>query len=65
MPTPSQVDIIVSEDPSASSPIMYNRIFTWVETRAKSELRMRLVPLNKADNLSNAKPAVQQRHLGD
>ena len=25
---------------------MYNRNFTWVETRAKSELRMRVVPLN-------------------
>ena len=25
---------------------MYSRIFTWVETRAKSELRVRLVPLN-------------------
>ena len=25
---------------------MYNRVFTWVETRAKSELRVRLVPLN-------------------
>ena len=25
---------------------MYNRVFTWVETNAKSELRVRLVPLN-------------------
>ena len=25
---------------------MYNRVFTWVETRAKSELRVRLVPLH-------------------
>ena len=25
---------------------MYNGVFTWVETRAKSELRVRLVPLN-------------------
>ena len=46
MPTPSQVDILVSNDSPASSPTIYNRNFTWVETRAKSELRMRLVPLN-------------------
>ena len=25
---------------------MYNRVFTWVETRAKSELRVMLLPLN-------------------
>ena len=25
---------------------MYNRVFTWVVTRAKSELRVGLVPLN-------------------
>ena len=36
----------VSDDSPAFSPTMYNIIFTWVETRAKSELRMRLVPLN-------------------
>ena len=45
-PTPSQVDILVSDDFPAFSPTKYNRIFTWVETSAKSELRMRLVPLN-------------------
>ena len=43
-PTPSQVDILVSDGSLAFSPTMYNRIFTWVETRAKSEFRMRLVP---------------------
>ena len=36
----------MSDDFPAFSPTMYNRIFTAVETRAKSELRMRLVPLN-------------------
>ena len=36
----------MSDDSPALSPTMYNRIFTWVETRAKSELRMRLLPLN-------------------
>ena len=45
-PIPPQVDILVSDDSPAFSPTMYNRNFTWVETRAKSELRMRLVPLN-------------------
>ena len=46
-PTPSQVDIIVSNDSPAFSPTMYNIIFIWVETRAKSELRVRLVPTFK------------------
>ena len=46
MPTPLQVDILVSNDSPASSQTIYNRIFTLVETRAKSEFRMRLVPLN-------------------
>ena len=46
-PTPSQVDIIVSNDSPAFSPAMYNKIFTWVETRAKSELIVRLVPTFK------------------
>ena len=45
-PTPSQVDILMSDDFLAFCPTMYNRVFTWVETRAKSELRVRLVPLN-------------------
>ena len=36
----------MSDDSPALSPTMYNKIFTWVETRAKSELRMRLLPLN-------------------
>ena len=45
-PTPSQVDILVSDDSLAFCPTMYNRVFTWVETRAKSELRVNLVPLN-------------------
>ena len=46
--TPSQVDILVSDDSLAFCPTtcMYNRVFTCVETRAKSELRVRLVPLN-------------------
>ena len=44
--TPSQVDILVSDDSHAFCPTMYNRVFTWVKTRAKSELRVRLVPLN-------------------
>ena len=36
-PTPSQVDILVSDDSPAFSPTMYeyNRIFTWVETRPR------------------------------
>ena len=29
-----------------NSPRIYNRVLTWIETRAKSELRVRLVPLN-------------------
>ena len=45
-PTPSQVDILVSDDSLAFCPTMYNRVFTWEETRAKSELRVRLVRLN-------------------
>ena len=44
--TPVQVDILVSDDSLAFCPTMYNGVFTWVETRAKSELRVRLVPLN-------------------
>ena len=43
---PVKVDILVSDIPPALSPTMYNIIFTWVEIRAKSELRMSLVPLN-------------------
>ena len=42
----SQVDILESDDSLAFCPTMYNRVFTWVGTRAKSELRVRLVPLN-------------------
>ena len=45
-PTPSLVDIPVSDDSPAFSSTMYNIIFTWVETRAISELRVRLVPFN-------------------
>ena len=44
--TPSQVDILVSDDSPAFSPTMYNRVFTWIETRAISELRVGLLPLN-------------------
>ena len=44
--TPSQVDIFVSDDSLSFCPTMHNIVFTWVETRAKSELRVRLVPLN-------------------
>ena len=44
--TPVQVGILVSADSLAFCRIMYNGVFTWVETRAKSELRVRLVPLN-------------------
>ena len=44
--TPSQVDILLSDDSLDFCLTMYNRVFTWVETRAKSELRVRLVPLN-------------------
>ena len=44
--TPSQVDTHVSDDSLAFCPTMYNRVFTLVETRAKSEFRVRLVPLN-------------------
>ena len=44
--TPSLVDILGSDDSPAFSPTMYNRIFTWVETRAISELRVGLVPFN-------------------
>ena len=40
--TPSQVDILVSDNSLAFCPTMY----PWVETRAKSKLRVRLVPLN-------------------
>ena len=40
--TQSQVDILVSDNSLAFCPTMY----TLVETRAKSELRVRLVPLN-------------------
>ena len=36
----------MSDDSLAFCPTMYNRVFTWVETRAKSELIVRLVPLN-------------------
>ena len=36
----------MSDDSLAFCPTMYNRVFTWVETRAKSELRVRLVPLH-------------------
>ena len=39
--TPVQVDILVSGDSLAFCPTMYNGVFTWVETRAKSELRVR------------------------
>ena len=45
-PTPSQVDLLVSDDSLAFCPTMFHRVFTWVETRAKSELKVRLVPLN-------------------
>ena len=41
--TPSQVDILVSDDFLAFCPTMYNRVFTWVETRAKSEFRVKHV----------------------
>ena len=41
--TPSQVDILVSDDSLAFCPTMYNRVFTWVETRAKSEFRVKHV----------------------
>ena len=44
--TPPQVDILVSDDSLAFCPNMYNRVFTCEETRAKSELRVRLVPFN-------------------
>ena len=44
--TPSQVDILVLDDCLAFCLTMFNRVLTWVETRAKSELRVRLVPLN-------------------
>ena len=30
---------------------MYTRVFTWVETRAKSELRVRLVPVKHVEAL--------------
>ena len=40
--TPVQVDILVSDDSLAFCPTMYNGVMT----RAKSELRVRLVPLN-------------------
>ena len=46
MPHPVQVDILVSDDSLAFCPTMYNGVFTWVEARAISELRARLVPLN-------------------
>ena len=58
-PTPSQVDILVSDD----SPAMFKRIFTAVETRAKSELRMRLVPLNLL-KLSSIFLLTQSRRYG-
>ena len=45
-PIPSQVDMLVSDDSPAFSPTMYNRNFTKVETRAISELRVGMVPLN-------------------
>ena len=45
-PTPTQVDIPVSNDSPAFSPTMYNRVFTCIKTRAISELRVGLVPLN-------------------
>ena len=31
----------MSDDSLAFCPTMYNRVFTWVETRAKSELRIK------------------------
>ena len=40
-PTPSQVDILVSDDSLAFCPTMFYRIFSWVETRVKSELRVK------------------------
>ena len=40
-PNPSQVD-----DSLTLCPTMYNRVFIWPKTRAKSELRVRLVPLD-------------------
>ena len=52
--TPSQLDILVSNDSPASSPTMFTRFFSWVETRVKSELRMRLVPLNVLKLSSNS-----------
>ena len=36
----------MSDDSLAFCPTMYNRDFTWVEARGKSELRVGLVPLN-------------------
>ena len=50
-PTPSQVDILVSDDSPAFSPTMYNRVFTWVETRAISELRVRCQGLESSTRL--------------
>ena len=53
MPTPSQVDILLSDDSPAFSPTMYNRIF-WVDTRAMSELRVGLVRFNMLKLSSNS-----------
>ena len=33
-PIPSQVDILMSDDSLAFCPTMYNRVLTWIETRA-------------------------------
>ena len=53
MPTPSQVDILVSDDSLAFCPTMYYRVFTLVETRAKSKLRVRLAPFKNMLKLSS------------
>ena len=45
-PTPSLVDILGLDESPTFSPTMYNIIFTFVETRAISELRVWLVPFN-------------------
>ena len=45
-PTQSQVDLLESDNSLAFCPTKCIIVFTWVETRAKSELRVRLVQLN-------------------
>ena len=40
------MDTLASDDSLAFCPTVYNRAFTLAEARAKSELRVRLVPLN-------------------